>query len=39
MKKFFTLVAAALMSIGMWAAYPTATATYALEDLTVTEYV
>lgn len=25
------------MSIGMWAAYPTATATYALEDLTVTE--
>jgi hypothetical protein len=37
MKKFFTLAAAALMSIGMWAAYPTATATYALEDLTVTE--
>lgn len=25
------------MSIGMWAAYPTATTTYALEDLTVTE--
>ena len=37
MKKFFTLAAAALMSIGMWAAYPTATTTYALEDLTVTE--
>lgn len=25
------------MSIGMWAAYPTATTTYALEDLTITE--
>lgn len=37
MKKIFTLAAAALMSIGMWAAYPTATTTYALEDLTVTE--
>ena len=37
MKKLFTLAAAALMSIGMWAAYPTATTTYALEDLTVTE--
>lgn len=37
MKKIFTLCAAALMSIGMWAAYPTATTTYALEDLTVTE--
>ena len=37
MKKFFTLAAAALMSIGMWAAYPTATTTYALEDLTYTE--
>lgn len=37
MKKIFTFAAAALMSIGMWAAYPTATTTYALEDLTVTE--
>lgn len=37
MKKIFTLAAAALMSIGMWAAYPTATTTYALEDLTFTE--
>jgi len=37
MRKIFTLAAAALMSIGMWAAYPTATTTYALEDLTVTE--
>ncbi|MBR6066007.1 MAG: InlB B-repeat-containing protein [Paludibacteraceae bacterium] len=37
MKKIFTLAAAALMSFGMWAAYPTATTTYALEDLTVTE--
>lgn len=37
MKKIFTLAVAALMSIGMWAAYPTATTTYALEDLTVTE--
>lgn len=37
MKKLFTLAAAALMSIGMWAEYPTATTTYALEALTVTE--
>lgn len=37
MKKIFTFAASVLMSIGMWAAYPTATTTYALEDLTVTE--
>lgn len=37
MKKIFTLAAAALLSVAMWAAYPTATTTYALEDLTFTE--
>lgn len=37
MKKFFTLAAAVLASFSLWAAYPTATTTYALEDLTFTE--
>ena len=37
MKKIFTLAAALLASFSLWAAYPTATTTYALEDLTVTE--
>ncbi len=37
MKKFFTLAAAVLANFSLWAAYPTATTTYALEDLTFTE--
>ncbi len=37
MKKIFTLAAAVLASLSLWAAYPTATTTYALEDLTVDE--
>lgn len=37
MKKLFTLAAAVLASLSLWAAYPTATTTYALEDLTFTE--
>ena len=37
MKKFFTLAAAVLASFSLWAAYPTNTTTYALEDLTITE--
>ena len=37
MKKLFTLAAAVLASLSLWAAYPTVTTTYALEDLTFTE--
>ncbi len=37
MKKLFTLAAAVLASFSLWAAYPTATTTYALGDLTVDE--
>ncbi|MCR4620141.1 MAG: hypothetical protein K5633_05575 [Paludibacteraceae bacterium] len=37
MKKLLTLGAALLASFSLWAAYPTATTTYALEDLTVDE--
>ena len=37
MKKLFTLAAAVLASFSLWAAYPTNTTTYALEDLTITE--
>lgn len=37
MKKLFTLAAAVLASFSLWAAYPTNTTTYALEDLTVDE--
>jgi hypothetical protein len=37
MKKLFTLAAAVLTSFSLWAAYPTNTTTYALEDLTITE--
>ena len=37
MKKIFTLAAAVLASFSLWAAYPTNTTTYALEDLTVDE--
>jgi hypothetical protein len=35
MKKLLTLGAALLASFSLWAAYPTTTTTYALEDLTV----
>lgn len=37
MKKLLTLGVALLTSFSLWAAYPTATTTYALEDLTVDE--
>lgn len=37
MKKLLTLGVALLTSFSLWAAYPTATTTYALEDLTVNE--
>ena len=37
MKKIFTIAAALMASFSLWAAYPTNTTTYALEDLTVDE--
>lgn len=37
MKKILTFAVALLASFSLWAAYPTATTTYALEDLTFTE--
>ena len=37
MKKILTFAVALLASFSLWAAYPTATTTYALQDLTFTE--